>query len=461
MTINLKQIRVLDTNNIKLDKINYNFDQLIVNGGGPKGYNGPDGPLGPQGFQGALGNQGDRGPQGPQGPDASSSSSYWDVVPQNLTTGDVAATLFSKHPIGSPTPTFPTVVGAGYIDSENGYDAIPSPNNGLPNYQWIINRRSAKVSSNLRFTSAGVIGNAFDITMDNSAPISSPTTYKLRLGFINDTIDSQLNLQAKEHIIRSVTGTGADLLKVSNTGGEINVDTVFENPVKLNQQLTVKNSGEGVNKVAAAIDSTGEIEFKTTAELGGSVKIGTIISILPSIFSDSSKFVCAQTIDSSTDPNNPLKIRMGAGLGDYAGWYVCNGQSWTDGSSSGTLVPDLNSFSYQIVSNPITDNLNSQGTVNVTNDEVHLIGGANIEVVVDQTNPPGSSSAMYVNTLDDNSFDPEIATNTAGNIFNIKKLPQIIYLGSTNLYWSQLGTGQLTTSDYNSSDYNVADFDAS
>ncbi|MFY7887017.1 MAG: hypothetical protein ACOVOV_19445, partial [Dolichospermum sp.] len=270
MTINLKQIRVFDTDNIKLDKINYNFDQLIVNGGGPKGYNGPDGPLGPQGFQGAMGTQGDRGPQGAQGSDAPSSSSFWQAVPQDLTGDDVMATLFSKHPNGSPAPDFAAVVGSGYLDSENGYDGILSPGNGLPNFQWIINRRRNKVSSNLRFTSDGVVGNAFDITMDNSVPAGFSPTYKLFLGFINDDIDSQLNLQATEHIIRSTVGSGGDLLKVSNAGGEINVDTIFEKPVTFNQQLSVQNSGADINKVAAAIDNTGEIVFKTTAELGGS-----------------------------------------------------------------------------------------------------------------------------------------------------------------------------------------------
>lgn len=37
MAINLKQISLSDTNNIKLDKVNYNFDQLVANGG-PQGF---------------------------------------------------------------------------------------------------------------------------------------------------------------------------------------------------------------------------------------------------------------------------------------------------------------------------------------------------------------------------------------------------------------------------------------
>lgn len=459
MTINLKQIRVFDTNNIKLDKINYNFDQLIVNGGGPKGYNGPDGPLGPQGFQGAMGTQGDRGPQGAQGQDAPSSASFWEAVAQDLTGDDVMATLFSKHPNGSPTPDFAAVVGAGYLNSENGYQSIPSPANGLPNYQWIINRRRDKVYSNLRFTSDGVIGNAFDIRMDNSAPQGFSPTYKLFLGFINDDLDSQLNLQATEHIIRSTVGSGADLLKVSNTGGEINVDTVFEKPVTFNQQLSVQNSSEGVNKVAAAIDTTGEIVFKTTAELGGSVKIGTIISILPSIFSDPSKFVCNQIIDTSSNPNNPLQINIGAGLGDYAGWYVCNGENWTDGTVPGTIsVPDLNSYSYQIIGNPISSDPNSQGYISVTNNEIQLIGGADIQV--DALAGGSISSPSYSNNLTDNSNDPLITPSSSGTTFKIKKLPQIIYLGTPNLYWSRLGTGQLAQADYSAGDYDPVDYSA-
>ena len=89
MTINLKQIRVLDTDNIKLDKINYNFDQLIANGGGPKGYIGSNGNDGAQGFKGALGVQGGRGSQGTKGPDVGGSDSYWVVVPQNLIDGGI------------------------------------------------------------------------------------------------------------------------------------------------------------------------------------------------------------------------------------------------------------------------------------------------------------------------------------------------------------------------------------
>ena len=461
MTINLKQIRVFDTNNIKLDKINYNFDQLIANGGGPKGYMGPDGNTGAQGFQGALGFQGDRGFQGMQGPDAALATTFWKVVPQNFVPpADNMATLFAKHPISSPNPADASIVAVGYINGDFGY-GNQQLNNGLPKYQWVVNKKRDKVVSNLRFTSEGIASNAFDITMDSFIPPGpfQPLIYKLFLGFI-DNQNSQLNLLAEENIISS-SDIGDDLLKVSNnsiTTG-IYTNSVFEAPVTFNQKLSIENSGADVNKIATAIDNTGEVTFKTTDELGGSVKIGTIISILPSIFSDPTKFVYEQVIDTTSDPDNPLKIRMGAGIGDYIGWYVCNGQSWTDGTILGTtLVPDLNSYSYQIVGNPITSDPNSQGNINVSNNEIQLIGGADVFV---DANEIGAGSALYDITLTDNSNDPGIATNNTGTQqFKIKKLPQIIYLGVDNLYWSQLGDGQLAQADYSSSDYDVVDYNA-
>ena len=457
MTINLKEIRVFDTDNIKLDKINYNFDQLIVNGGGPKGYNGPDGPLGPQGFQGVQGYQGFRGPQGAQGPSASSAATYWENVPQNLQSATaVAATLFSKHPATGTIPEFPAVVGAGYLIGDNGYQGQQSNTSGLPKYQWVVNRIPNRVISNIWFTSSDVLNNAFNITMDNSGNDS-----KLYLGFINNQ-NSQLNLLSEEYIFAS-TITGNNLLKVSTSGGEINVDSLFKSKVTFNQNLKILNLNEplelpGLNKIVTAVDSTGLVTYKTTDDLGGSVKIGTIISILPSIFSNGANFIDYQLIDTSANPNVPIQIRIGAGIGDYAGWYVCNGQSWTDGTVQGTtLVPDTNSYSFQIASNPISADPNSQGYVLVTNDEIQILGGTDITVDANQV---GTGPAQYnVNTIFP-SANISLASG-GGNTFKIKKLPQIIYLGDANLYWSQLGAGQLLIADYSNADYSFIDYNAS
>ena len=70
MALNLKQIFYTDSDQIKLDKVNYNFDQLITNGGGPQGpvgVGGSQGAQGTMGFQGPIGITGPRGFQGPEG----------------------------------------------------------------------------------------------------------------------------------------------------------------------------------------------------------------------------------------------------------------------------------------------------------------------------------------------------------------------------------------------------------
>lgn len=62
--INLLNILSGDSQTILIDKVNYNFDQILTAGGGPQGsqgIRGATGPIGPQGIQGPTGPQGLRG----------------------------------------------------------------------------------------------------------------------------------------------------------------------------------------------------------------------------------------------------------------------------------------------------------------------------------------------------------------------------------------------------------------
>ena len=68
-----------DSNQIKWEKVNYNFDQLLANGGGPEGTKGSLGQQGSVGLTGQKGNQGEIGPQGLTG----ATSSRWQVIPIN------------------------------------------------------------------------------------------------------------------------------------------------------------------------------------------------------------------------------------------------------------------------------------------------------------------------------------------------------------------------------------------
>lgn len=86
MAINIKELFNADADNIKVDKINYNFDQILANGGGPigaKGSQGTTGNTGTKGQKGELGNKGNVGSKGEQG----ASANLWDSDTIASTTG--------------------------------------------------------------------------------------------------------------------------------------------------------------------------------------------------------------------------------------------------------------------------------------------------------------------------------------------------------------------------------------
>ena len=57
MAITIKELLASDTISQAADKVNFNFDQLLLNGGGPMGPQGPQGPPGPVGGRGIRGSQ--------------------------------------------------------------------------------------------------------------------------------------------------------------------------------------------------------------------------------------------------------------------------------------------------------------------------------------------------------------------------------------------------------------------
>jgi hypothetical protein len=57
MAITIQELLASDTISQAVDKINFNFDQLLLNGGGPVGPSGPLGPIGPTGGRGLRGSK--------------------------------------------------------------------------------------------------------------------------------------------------------------------------------------------------------------------------------------------------------------------------------------------------------------------------------------------------------------------------------------------------------------------
>lgn len=119
MPINLKEVFVTDSNQIKVEKINYNFDQIIGTGGqlGPRGPQGVQGNIGPVGPQGA---QGDIGPSGAAGTDGADGLDRWSSIPHAPVTGENSDydTIILKPKIEG-VQTQPTAVYLGDPDFNN------------------------------------------------------------------------------------------------------------------------------------------------------------------------------------------------------------------------------------------------------------------------------------------------------------------------------------------------------
>ena len=101
MAINIQEIlHPSDSDSIKFEKINYNFDQILSNGGGPIGPKGQKGDQGQLGSTGQKGEKGDTGLTGAQGVSGSTDSPWYKVEVDTNNDGNNEVTIL-KPKVGS------------------------------------------------------------------------------------------------------------------------------------------------------------------------------------------------------------------------------------------------------------------------------------------------------------------------------------------------------------------------
>lgn len=434
MAINLKQISILDTDEIKLDKVNYNFDQLVANGGGPQGVPGPAGSTGYQGTTGNQGDQGISGDQGDQGPSGDTGAELWIQNPANPINGVTTKTLLPEH---DPNQTnTPSTVAVGYDSTSSFYQSGVESNASL-----VINRSSDVINNNLELRTEDE-GSATSFYYKGTNDINGNST--MQTGFRGINGNAVYDQIATEFQWTSADSTNM-LMSINDSSLDVKIASNFNEPVTINGDLIIggTTTTPDVGSIAVSVDAFGKVDFKTIEEIGGVVPIGTIVSVAPTFY-NTSNFILSETgVTAAADA--PIEIRVGSGINTFAGWYLCNGKTWLEPSSgttslvdqpTGHVTPDLNSFSYEIDDNPATIDLNSQGLVDVQNTDVHIIGGSDAYMAADYSN-----SSYDITGSIQTSTQP-VSTDSQGTTFKIKRLPQIIYLGEENLYWKDKGTGQ-------------------
>ena len=420
MAINLKEILISDSDSIKLEKVNYNFDQLLAAGGGPKG---PQGEKGDAGLQGITGQKGEIGPQGNQGPvglKGDSGAELWYGV-----AGQFNNSVVSVHdPNDYPEPSN-VLIGFNYQDAPYN-----SPNSDTS----LLVNRSSYYGSNLRLSSSTVPGFFVDYTVEEANGIKKFKTIS------SNVAGSKFEWNAGEYNFYDYS-TSNLLLSIAANNITTSIDSFFNEPATFNSSLTYNFGTPATGKVVASADSSGLFEWKYPDELGGVAPIGTIVGVLYDKWNDSNNFLGTSTPEVyDIDFDELLPISAGRGVGDYAGWYICNGQTWKNNNGFSYAVPDLNSFSYTIDDNSDSTDPGSQGAVGpVTNNNLNLLGGIDLEMQATYD----SNTGDYTIGMTQGLADDTIYAGTSGTSYVIKRVPQIIYLGETDLYWTA-GSGQVS-----------------
>lgn len=297
MAINIKEIFTGDSENQKIDKLNYNFDQILANGGGPIGATGADGNTGATGADGAQGPIGLDGPQGIAG-------DYTDF----FVVEDPAATsyqsIYTKSVLGAATNL---TVG----------DINATLNGGVGIYMASAIRAIGSSFGNnvLRLDVDGISGNYIDLNItDNavdrilkfnpSATGTSDTSYE----FIGSTL-------------KLISG-GSTKVTLGET------ESTFESDVRFNADVKLP-TGASTGKVLTAQDGLGTFGWGDP----GVVPIGTMVMVPGFILNDNSKVLGWSAGTGSA---------AGKGIGDWAGWYYCWGATWSGGGNS-YVTPDMRS----------------------------------------------------------------------------------------------------------------------
>jgi len=307
MAINIKEIFDGDSQAQQIDKINYNFDQILANGGGPIGATGAKGASGGTGATGATGAQGPIGPKGDPG-------DYTDFfVGDALASSTYSGTIFTKTEGGRPSNIVIGDLTATSINSPAPYSAS--------SIKFVSESYLGKV---IRFDTNGNDSNYIDVVFKDNGSAKT-------LDFLSSAVGSD--------VVYGFNGKGLDLNFNGSSFIDFNKDgSLIDTDVNFNSGNTVEFNGNVEFNDPNVVDPTGKVIMATNSngafEWGEAsvVPIGTMVMVPAFVLNNGSK-----VLGWSAGTGK----QAGKGIGDWAGWYYCWGATWSGVGYPDYITPDM------------------------------------------------------------------------------------------------------------------------
>ena len=424
MAINIKELFSGDSSNIQLDKINYNFDQIVANGGGPIGLTGSKGDVGPQGAKGEKGDTGSQGIKGEPGTATDYfvreeySSDYYSLSPvSDALHGSPAAIILGSLTVPGDSP-------------EDLGDEVP-----LKLY--------SRLSGSLRLAD---MGSAYYVDVE-----SRQSGGNFTLNFNKSPLGSG------DYIY---TFNGENLILKSGGVNKVNLGAVtstFDSAMVLNSSLKITSGAQAGRYLKS--DASGNATWST---LTTAVPVGTIVMV--------SKFVLDSNVNwTGTYPAVGNSDYVGRGTGSWEGWYYCYGKTWAAGSTS-FETPDMRErYPIGYVGSPLSfagasTDVNSAAVGSGVASDISVAGyfGANdvdnLQASQTANNhshtistnakvEPGSGSSTLYAVTTNNSYGSVTSSTTGTKTTDISPRSAVvgfmIYLGNASLqyYTGALGGG--------------------
>lgn len=372
MSITLKNITAADTISSMVDKINFNFDQLILNGGGIEG------PRGIEGYPGMQGVIGETGLQGPQG-DKGERGVHFHILPLAAVQNAIQYGLGDADPDGDEYEDGDMIIAlvpkgdgttANYTDSiwkveYRDENTIPPAANGENFYP--SNDYNIVFSQTTHFNEIGTTN-----TLLRTAPIDDSNKRGLILNDyanrirLNYSISSQ---QIDDIISNNIALVYTEALSQINSSGSPNCGIVFYKNGEINKPV---GSFPRINYV---VSLNNNINHLNIASPGQGIRIDAakdiIISSLENIVISSStgKTIKLSLKDSEQNENTYLQINdtssvkqlhlgadeilLGSEVANTAGQWIAIRNAGTSGENSTSCEVELLKNSTFVKSNNV------------------------------------------------------------------------------------------------------------